>query len=58
MPDSFIIFTPLLVFAIVALFGFVGCDYLLSIKDFPPATAVTRVFSRPEIRAEAKAHLS
>jgi hypothetical protein len=44
MPDSFIMFTPLLVFAIVALLGFVGCDYLLGIKEFPPATAVTRVF--------------
>jgi hypothetical protein len=46
MPDPFLIFTPLLVFAIVALLAFVGCQLVFNLDEVPPLTTVTRVFQQ------------
>lgn len=44
MPAALIFFTPILVLAIVALLGFVGCDRLLGLTAIPPMVAISRVF--------------
>src|SRR5260370_22490713 len=47
MTDLFLILTPFLLLAVIALLGFIGCDRVLGLTTVnPPASGVTRVFQQ------------
>src|SRR6266478_4322821 len=50
MTDSFLILTPFLLFAVIALFTFVGCDRVLGLQHFPdPVSGLQAVAGNSEV---------
>src|SRR6266567_5423601 len=50
MTDSFLILTPFLLFAVIALFTFVGCDRVLGLQHFPdPVSGLQAVAGNSQV---------
>jgi hypothetical protein len=54
MPAALIFLTPILVLAIVALLGFVGCDRVLGLTHFPQTGPISRVYQVAGNQASGK----